>query len=93
MLEWRENVLAYARTDQNQRIVVIINNSDALEEVTVPVWQAEIPMRGRMRRLTYSYHEGYTTEYEEYIVEDGEIVVNMGAYSALVLKEMDVNYG
>ena len=49
MLEWRENVLAYARTDQNQRIVVIINNSDALEEVTVPVWQAEIPMRGRMR--------------------------------------------
>ena len=40
-----------------------------------------------------SYHEGYTTEYEEYIVEDGEIVVNMGAYSALVLKEMDVNYG
>ena len=93
MLEWRENVLAYARTDQNQRIVVIINNSDALEEVTVPVWQAEIPMRGRMRRLMYSYHEGYTTEYEEYIVEDGEIVVNMGAYSALVLKEMDVNYG
>lgn len=93
MLEWRENVLAYARTDQNQRIVVIVNNSDALEEVTVPVWQAEIPMRGRMRRLMYSYHEGYTTEYEEYIVEDGEIVVNMGAYSALVLKEMDVNYG
>lgn len=93
MLEWRENVLAYARTDQNQRIVVIINNSDALEEVTVPVWQAEIPMRGRMRRLMYSYHEGYTTEYEEYIVEDGEIVVNMGAFSALVLKEMDVNYG
>lgn len=93
MLEWRENVLAYARIDQNQRIVVIINNSDALEEVTVPVWQAEIPMRGRMRRLMYSYHEGYTTEYEEYIVEDGEIVVNMGAYSALVLKEMDVNYG
>ena len=80
-------------TDQNQRIVAIINNSDALEEVTVPVWQAEIPMRGRMRRLMYSYHEGYTTEYEEYIVEDGEIVVNMGAYSALVLKEMDVNYG
>ena len=93
MLMWRENVLAYARMDEEQKIVVIINNSDALEEVTVPVWQAEIPMRDRMRRLMYSYREGYTTEYEEYIVEDGEIVVNMGAYSALVLKEMDVNYG
>lgn len=93
MLMWRENVLAYARMDTEQKIVVIINNSDALEEVTVPVWQAEVPMRDRMRRLMYSYREGYTTEYEEYIVEDGEIVVNMGAYSALVLKEMDVNYG
>ena len=41
-------------------------------------------MRGRMRRLMYSYHEGYTTEYEEYIVEDGEIVVNMGAYLSLI---------
>ena len=93
MLMWRENVLAYARMDTEQKIVVIINNSDTLEEVTVPVWRAEVPMRDRMRRLMYSYREGYTTEYEEYIVEDGEIVVNMGAYSALVLKEMDVNYG
>ncbi len=93
MLTWRQNILAYARMDADHKIIVIINNGDALEEVTVPVWQAEVGMRGRMRRLVYSYREGYTTEHEEYIVEDGEVVVNMGAYSALVLKEMDINYG
>ena len=34
-----------------------------------------------------------TIQKEIRVSEDGEIVVNMGAYSALVLKEMDVNYG
>lgn len=43
-------------------------------------------MEGRsMRRLMYSYEDGYTTEYEEYEVKDGEIVVNMGSHSALVV--------
>ncbi len=43
-------------------------------------------MSGRMKRLIYTYEQGYTTAYDEYIVEDGEIVLNMGAYSAIVLK-------
>ena len=38
-----------------------------------------------MKRLLYSYKDGYTTEYEEYLVEDGEVVANMGPHSALVL--------
>ncbi len=88
MLVWKRNILAYARFDRQERIIVIVNNCDALKEVTVPVWRAEVPVKCRMRRLMYSYKESYTTEYEEYIVEDGELVVNMGAYSALVLKEM-----
>ena len=31
----------------------------------------------------------FTTAYDEYIVEDGEIMLNMGAYSAIVLKPID----
>ena len=33
-----------------------------------------------MKRLLYSYKDGYTTEYEEYLVEDGEVVANMGQH-------------
>lgn len=88
MLAWRENILAYGRFNDDEKIVVVINNGDSLEEVIVPVWRTGAPMEGRMRRLIYSYRESYTTHYEEYIVKDGELVVNMGAYSALVLKEM-----
>ena len=79
------SILAYARFQGEDRIVVIINNRSELAEVTVPVWIAEIPMKCRMRKLLYSYEDGYSTDYEEYLVDCGEVVVNMGAYSALVL--------
>ena len=54
--------------------------------MTVPVWLCGVPKEGRMERLMYTYEEGYTTVYDEYIVEDGEIVINMGRHSAVVLK-------
>ena len=85
MLCWDENVLAYGRFLGEDRIVTIINNRSELTEVTVPVWQVEVPMKCRMKRLIYSYSDGYTIEDEEYLVGDGEVVVNMGAHSALVL--------
>ena len=85
ILGGEENVLSYARFKGNDRIVIVINNRSERTEVKVPVWEAEIPAKCRMKRLLYSYKDGYTTEYEEYLVEDGEVVANMGPHSALVL--------
>ena len=85
ILGGEENVLAYARFKGNDRIVIVINNRSERTEVKVPVWEAEIPAKCRMKRLLYSYKDGYTTGYEEYLVEDGEVVANMGPHSALVL--------
>ena len=84
-----DNVLAYARFDDQAQIVTVVNNSDELQQVCIPVWQAELPQKGSMRRLIYSYENGYTTEHEEYLIQDGEVVVNLGAYSVLVLKNME----
>ena len=88
MLYWEKNILAYGRFQEEEQIIVVLNNSKELKEVTVPVWQAEVPEKGRMIRLVYSYEEGYTTEQDEYIVENGEIVLNMGRHSAIVLKPL-----
>ena len=85
ILGGEENILSYARFKGHDRIIVVINNRSERTEVKVPVWEAEIPIKCRMKRLLYSYKEGYTTEYEEYLVEDGEVVANMGPHSALVL--------
>ena len=85
ILGGEENILSYARFKGHDRIIVVINNRSERAEVKVPVWEAEIPIKCRMKRLLYSYKNGYTTEYEEYLVEDGEVVANMGPHSALVL--------
>lgn len=83
-----ENVISYARFTDGQQIVVVVNNNSERIEVIVPVWEAEVPMNCRMERLMYSYDNGYTTEYEEYLVRDGNIVANMGANSALVVRKI-----
>ena len=85
ILGGEENILSYARFKGHDRIIVVINNRSERAEVKVPVWEAEIPIKCRMERLLYSYKDGYTTEYEEYLVEDGEVVADMGPHSALVL--------
>lgn len=80
--------IIYWRMDWLQgddRVAVIINNRSELVQVTVPVWMIEVPEKCRMKKLMYSYQDGYSVDYEEYLVENGELVVNMGAYSALVL--------
>ena len=93
MLLWEEHLLAYGRFLGEEQLVVVLNNKDELTEVTVPVWKAEVPVKGRMKRLIYSGEKGYTTEYEEYLICDGELVVNMGAHSMLIavtLKEEEI---
>lgn len=85
MLYWDEGILAFARFTGEEQVVVILNNLNALTEVTVPVWKAEVPDKTRLYREVYTYDGGYTKAYEEYIVYDGEVVVNMGAHSALVM--------
>ncbi len=86
MLCCENNILAYGRFTEDEQIVVIINNRDELAEVTVPVWRIGVPMRGKMRRLMYSYAESYTNAADSYLVQGGEVVVNMGARSALVME-------
>ncbi len=97
MLSWSSNVLAYARFQEGEQIIVVLNNSKELKEVTIPVWQAEVPMKGKMERLMYSWEKSYTTERDIYLVEDGETVVNMGKHSVLIMqpvREMQVDeYG
>lgn len=89
ILEAGENILSYGRFKGDDQFIVILNNSSELTEVHVPVWLAGVAKEGTLRRLMYTYENGYTTEYEEYHVKDGEIVVNMGSHSALVAKNLE----
>lgn len=86
MLMWSQQIIAYGRFMGEEQIVVVVNNNNELKEITVPVWKAEVPMKCKMERLLYSYEEGYEVDRDTYIVANGEVVLNMGKHSAIVLK-------
>ena len=91
-LQWlvkQDNVLAYGRFNDTDQFVIVINHSSELREVRVPVWVIGVPMKSNMRRVIYSYEEGYTMEFDEIHVIDGEIVVNMGSHSVLIAKNKE----
>ena len=85
MLVAEKDILAYGRFTDDEQIVVIINRSEELKTVTVPAWRIGVAMKDRLHRILYSYEKGYTTAPEEYLVTEGEVVVNVGAQSALVM--------
>lgn len=90
LLKAEKNFLAYARFQGSEQIVVVLNNSkELMQHVTIPVWYAGVPKEGRMKQLIYSYEEGYTLDYSEYIVENGEIILNIGRHSVIVLKPVE----
>ena len=86
MLYGEQDVIAYGRFTDEEQCIIIVNNRSELATVTVPVWQTGLPKEGALRRLMYTYDGGYTMEHEEYLIRDGEIVLNMGKHSAIVLK-------
>ena len=86
MLYSYNNIISYGRFWGNDQIVVIVNMSDELREVRIPVWQAEVKENTSMARVMYSYEGGYVGEFEEYVVKEGCITLMMGKHSSIVLK-------
>ena len=89
MLTAKENVLAYARFNETDQVVVILNNAKTIQEVTVPVWLCGLPMKGKMKRLICTYEESYTMTEDEYLIDQGEVVLNLGPHSAVILEPSD----
>jgi alpha-glucosidase len=79
-------ILSYVRFNQKEQVVVALNNTDKVKKLIIPVWIGGLPMEGVMKRVMYSYEDGYVAEPEKVVIRDGEVILSMGAYSAVVLK-------
>ncbi len=84
-LQGTEGLLVYGRFTEKEQVAVIIHHCDYAREVTVPVWRLGVPKESQMKRLLYTYENGYMTEPATYEVRDGEVILNMGRYSAIIL--------
>ncbi len=86
MLKTDKDLVAYGRFWGGEQIVIIVNMSNKLREVSVPVWPIEVRDGSSMARLMYTYDRGYIGEFEEYMVKDGKVSLMMGRHSAIVMK-------
>lgn len=86
LLSTEEGLVSYGRFWGDEQIVVILNMSDRLREVSVPVWPIEVKDGTVMARKMYSYDGGYIGGFEEYQVKNGNVYLMMGKHSAIVMK-------
>ena len=85
------NILAYGRFDELQHVVVAFNNGAEEKQVTLPVWEIGVFGGHKMKRLMLTTGQGYTTEPEEYKVENNmEITLTLPPVSAIVLLSMGI---
>jgi alpha-glucosidase len=80
------NVVSYARFDEKETIVVVVNHGYEKTEICIPVWQAEIPMQAELEQILYSYEHGVCMESIMLPVDDGRLMLSMGQTSVAVLR-------
>ena len=86
ILYGENDVVAYARFDEDETIVVVINRGDEKNELTIPVWQADVPKQCEMEQLLYSYDAGYSSDRVLLPVDEGNLTLYMGKNAAAILR-------
>ena len=80
------NVVSYARFDENEKVVVVVNRGEKKAELQIPVWRAEVPMQAEMEQLLYTWEEGYSSDRVMFPVDEGKLSIEMGKNSAAILR-------
>lgn len=86
ILRGDNNVVSYARFNEEETIVVVINHGFEKQDVRVPVWVAEVPMEAEMEQILYSFEGGYSSDPVYLAVDEGELSLYMGKTSAAILR-------
>ena len=86
ILYGENNVVAYARFDKDETIVVVINRGSEKNELTIPVWKAEVPKQCEMEQILYSYAAGYSADNVLLPVDEGNLTLYMGKNAAAILR-------
>ena len=81
-------MLAFARFDNENQMLTVINMSDKEQIIKLPVWTANVPMTGVMERLMKITEDRYNVGRIQYAVNDGMIELRMDPMSCKVLRSV-----
>ena len=88
ILKAEKEVLAFARFDNENQMLTVINMSDNEQIIKLPVWTANVPMTGVMERLMKITEDRYNVGRIQYAVNDGMIELRMDPMSCKVLRSV-----
>ena len=79
-------MVSYARFDENEKVVVVVNRGEKKAELQIPVWRAEVPMQAEMEQMLYTWEEGYSSDRVMFPVDEGKLSIEMGKNSVAILR-------
>ena len=88
LLVAEKELLAFARFDENDQVLTVINMSDKEQNISLPVWTANMPMSCTVERLMKVTTKRYNVGHIQYQVKDGMLELRMDPMSCKVLKRI-----
>lgn len=82
----RPYIIGYGRFTDREQTIVIVNCSELIQDITMPVWKAGVPGETLMNRIMVTTNEGFNTDIVHIPVKNGHIEVSLLPQSAIVLK-------
>lgn len=79
------NYVSYARFNDKEKMVIVINSGDTDFEVDVPVWKGEVPQNCEMQMVFGANKQGYSLMSVRYQVEKGILHIKLTGLSGVVL--------
>ena len=79
-----EHLIAYGRFTRDTKAVVVINNKTEYRNLSIPVWEIEVPVQAQMVRIMKTTKGGYNVGQVCTEVQDGMLNITMDPVSAVV---------
>lgn len=82
-----KDLISYGRFFENNKLVVVVNNSSVNKEVEIPVWEIGVEDGDIMERLIMTNENGYNVGRLDYLVENHYLKINIPAISSIVFRK------
>lgn len=82
-----KDLISYGRFYGDNKLVVVVNNSDEVKEVDIPVWEIGIDDKDVMERLMMTHENGYNVGKMEYTVTNYHLKIEIPPISSMVLRK------
>ena len=81
--------VSYARFTDSERLVVVINCGEKEQNLSLPVWKAQVPLSCEVNQIMTTGEFGYSIMLIEHHVEQGMLNVSLKPYSGVVYSYKD----